>query len=114
MIRKFVINRAGHVFADNQESMILAITIIDFDYETEYYFIVKSRGNSKRTPPPFRIYKDTMFKAYYDTWDEAHAALKERAAQQLKEAEQRVISATRVVSEVAAMTMPAFKPVDPD
>ena len=106
MKRKFWIRKNGPVSADDQEIGLLAISLIDFDYETEHYFVIKGKRGSSR------IYKEEAIKAYFDTWEEAHAALKVRAAQQLEDAKWQLFRAEKVIKEVDAMTMPPFRSVE--
>lgn len=106
MKRKFWIRKNGPVSADDREVGLLAISLIDFDYETDNYFIIKGKQKDSR------IYKEESIKAYFDTWDEAHEALKVRAAKQLEDAKWSLMRAEKVIEEVNAMTMPNFRSVE--
>lgn len=103
--RKYYISRNGKVFPDILDVGLLAINIIDYIEETDKYFIV---GRTKK----HRIPKQQSEKIYFETWELAHEALKKRAAKQLKDAEQAVLSAERIEMEINSMIKPNFREPD--
>ena len=100
MKRKFYITR-GRYFAD-----LTAIQIQDYNRETAKFWIIERDGK-----PPIRISKDEQRHIYFDSWEDAWAALKQRAQQNITDTQSAVTRAQRDYDNICTMTKPNYRPV---
>ena len=94
--RKFYLTR-GSIHADTT-----AIMIQDYNRETANFWVIEIDN------PPSRhnISKDPQRHVYFDTWEEAHAALSQWAQEDVRACVQAGIRAQSTVDLIGKMTRP--------
>ncbi len=88
-----------------------SIQIRDYDKETADYFICTVPKSMRHPTGMIRFFKDTRSGCrYFDTWEEAHEALKDQVRRRLSLLQKEVRYAQVEITRVDAMTKPNYRP----